>query len=177
MTIFARKWKTYCSSGQMSENPTINLDAPRNLCTKITGFFPLRWNSHFFMRAAASKMRASNWYFVNFALHPNPSPNPPIPHGEKSKGVRPGDSSSSTEVQTCSNKLLFLMMTDIITSQITDLSCWITLYIRTALFRIITQRLVVISYRRFGSTYLFHLQESRNQNCKYIYNTILFIYN
>jgi len=33
------------------------------------------------------------------------------------------------------------------------------LYMRTALFRVITQRTVVISYRRFGETYRARLQE------------------
>jgi len=32
---------------------------------------------------------------------------------------------------------------------------------RNVLFRVITQRVVVISYRRFGTTHQFHLQGSR----------------
>ena len=33
--------------------------------------------------------------------------------------------------------------------------------LRTALFWVVTQRIVVISYRRFGTTYLSHPQGSR----------------
>jgi hypothetical protein len=33
---------------------------------------------------------------------------------------------------------------------------------RTALFWVITQRAVVISHRRFGTTYRYHFQESRS---------------
>ena len=35
--------------------------------------------------------------------------------------------------------------------------------LRTALFWVITQRVVVICYRRFGTTYRSHLQGSRKQ--------------
>ena len=45
------------------------------------GVFPLRWTSHLFMRAAASKTRKYNWFFVRFALHPTPPPS--LPHSEK----------------------------------------------------------------------------------------------
>jgi hypothetical protein len=37
-------------------------------------------------------------------------------------------------------------------------------WVRTALFWVITQRVVAISYRRFGTTYRSHLQRSRIQN-------------
>ena len=36
--------------------------------------------------------------------------------------------------------------------------------VRTALFGVITQRVVLISYRRFGSTYRFHLHGPEIQN-------------
>jgi len=36
--------------------------------------------------------------------------------------------------------------------------------LRTALFWTITQRVVAIRYRRFGTTYPSHIQWSRNQN-------------
>ena len=36
--------------------------------------------------------------------------------------------------------------------------------LRTALFWVITQRVMIISYRRFGTTYRSHLQESRTQS-------------
>ena len=74
--------------------------------------------------------------------------------GEKCNGVTCGDSNSSTDVHTCPYELLFHKITEAITFQITEISSWITLYMRTEYFRIITQRLVVIYNRRFGSTYL-----------------------
>jgi len=40
---------------------------------------------------------------------------------------------------------------------------------RTALFWVITQRVVVISYRRFGTTYRYHPQGSRNQKKSFIF--------
>ena len=40
----------------------------------------------------------------------------------------------------------------------------VTIKQRTALFCVITQTVVVISYRRFGTNYRFHPQSSRNQN-------------
>jgi len=46
-----------------------------------------------------------------------------------------------------------------------DLLCYVrynVMYVmRTALFWVVTQRIVVYSHRRFGTTYLFHLQDSR----------------
>ena len=36
--------------------------------------------------------------------------------------------------------------------------------VRTALFWVITQRVVAISYRRFGTTYQYHLQGVENLN-------------
>ena len=49
-----------------------------------------------------------------------------------------------------------------------DLLCYVrynVMYVvRTALFWVVTQPVVVYSYRRFGTNYRFHLQGSRIQN-------------
>jgi hypothetical protein len=41
-------------------------------------------------------------------------------------------------------------------------------YMKTALFWVITQRVVVISYRRFGTTYWSHLQGSKSQEKEFL---------
>jgi hypothetical protein len=43
-----------------------------------------------------------------------------------------------------------------------------TNWTRTALFWVVTQRVVEITYRRFGTTYPSHLQGSRSWNCSMI---------
>ena len=98
----------------------------------------LSWSAHFFMQPAASKMLASGspWCiyisFVMFVLHPTPKEAMMNRNGRTMHATfEHHHLSNHSELGKCSYEL-FLTMTDIITSQITDISSWITLYKETA---------------------------------------------
>jgi hypothetical protein len=68
------------------------------------------------------------------------------------------------ETEHMQNQILWLHMKSLFSK--TRVSTWGTIELRSALFWNITQRRVVIIYRRFGTTYLSHLQGSRSPTRK-----------